>query len=323
MKVGLDTICFSSWKLDAMGLLQKTLDYNLEGLQLGSGLFLDKPEVTEEFTKKLRKHDLFVELTGSGINPRDSGKTVAEMVEPWKRLFPLAAQMGAHNLNTCFGLYQERMMSNFKEQFDGAVQVLKALAPMAADHKVFITVEIHVDLTYRELVNLLDAVDSPWVRAALDTANSLGLMEDPVEAARALAPYAESTHFKDTCVYFTDDGFNWQGGAPIGTGLVDIPAVAELLYKYNPDIHLNIEDGWGSIPIPCYDEAYLNSFPEQNAVRMMQFWKFLREGKRMVDAGIHPRPEDLSKHDVRQAMAGRLWHSANYVRRLRDRIEGR
>ena len=31
--------------------------------------------------------------------------------------------------------------------------------------------------------------------------------------------------------------------------------------------------------------------------------------------------EDIGKYDVRQAMAARLWHSAEYARRLRDEIE--
>ncbi|MHB9034739.1 MAG: sugar phosphate isomerase/epimerase family protein [Anaerolineae bacterium] len=324
MKVGLDNICFSTWKLDAMGLLQKTIDYSLEGLQLGSHLFLDKPaEYTDEFLAKLHEHNLYVELTGGGVNPRDSGKTVDQMIERWKPLFPLAAKMGAHCLNTCFGLYQERTMTSptFAEQYEMAIQVLKGLAPMAADHKVFVTMELHVDLTYNELARMLDRVNSPWIRANLDTANSMGLMEDPVEAAEVLAPYAETTHYKDTCVYLTDEGYNWQGGAPLGTGLVDLPVVTRLLFKSNPDIHLNIEDGWGVIKIPCYDEAFLRSFPEQNAVRMMQFMKHLRRGKGMLDAGIHPHMEDIGKYDVRQAMAARLWHSANYARRLRDEIE--
>jgi len=326
MKVGLDTICFSSWKLDAMGLLQKTIDYGLEGLQLGPREFMEKgTEFTDEFLAKLHAHNLYVELHGSGVNPLKTGKTVEQAVESWKPLFPLAAKMGSHCLNTCFGLYQERMMTNptFAEMYEGTYQVLKALAPIAADYHVYVTMELHVDLTYNEMARLIERVNSPWIAVNLDTANSLGLMEDPVEAAKVLAPYAKTTHYKDTCVYLTDDGYNWQGGAPLGTGLVDLPTVTGLLYKYNPDIHLNIEDGWGVIPIPCYDEAFLRSFPEQNAVRMMQFQQHLRRGKQMLDAGIHPRIEDIKKYDVRQAMAARLWHSANYARKLRDEIEAK
>ena len=323
MKVGLDTICFSSWKLDPMGLLAKTIEYNLEGLQLGSHPFLERPsEYTDEFLAKLKAHNLYVELGGAGVNPRDSGKSVEQMVEAWKPLFPLAARMGSHCLNTCFGLYQERTMTSptFAEQYELTIQVLKALAPIAADHQVYVTMELHVDLTYNELARMIEKVNSPWIRVNLDTANAMGLLEDPVEAAEVLAPYAKTTHYKDTCVYLTDAGYNWQGGAPLGTGLVDLPKVTELLYKYNPDIHLNIEDGWGCIPIPCYNEAFLRSFPEQNAVRMMKFMQHLRRGAGMLAAGMHPHMEDIKKYDVRMAMAARLWHSAEYARKLRDEI---
>lgn len=327
MKVGLDSICFNSWNLDAMQLLDKTIEYGLEGVQLlGSRNFLDKPdEYIDEFLKRLHEHNLYVELYGGRVNPRDSGKSVDEMVEPWKALFPLAVRLGSPLLTTSFGLYQERMMTSpsFNEQYELSIQVLKKLAPMAADYQVYVTMELHVDLTYNELARMMDRVNSPWVGVNLDTANSLGLMEDPVEAAEVLAPYAKTTHYKDTCVYLTDKGFNWLGGAPLGTGLVDLPRVTELLYKANPDIHLNIEDGWGFIAIPCYDEAFLRSFPEQNAVRMMQFFRHLRRGQGMLEAGMHPRPDDYAKYDQRQAMAARLWHSVEYARKLRDEIEAK
>lgn len=323
MKVGLDTICFSTWKLDPMGLLAKTIEYNLEGLQLGSQAFLERPpEYTDEFLAKLRANNLYVELGGAGVNPRDSGKSVEQMVESWKPLFPLAAKMGSHCLNTCFGLYQERTMTNptFAEQYELTIKVLKALAPIAADYQVYVTMELHVDLTYNELARMIEKVNSPWIQVNLDTANAMGLLEDPVEAAEVLAPYAKTTHYKDTCVYLTDAGYTWQAGAPLGTGLVDLPKVTELLYKYNPDIHLNIEDGWGCIPIPCYDEAFLRSFPEQNAVRMMKFMQHLRRGAGMLAAGMHPHMEDIKKADGRMLMAERLWHSAEYAFKLRDEI---
>ena len=326
LKVGLDTICFSSWKLDPMGLLAKTIEYNLEGLQLGSHPFLERPsEYTDEFLAKLRANNLYVELGGAGVNPRDSGKSVEQMVEGWKSLFPLAAKMGAHCLNYCFGMLQERTMTNptFAEQYELTIQVLKSLAPIAADYQVYVTMELHLDLTYTELARMIEKVNSPWIRVSLDTANAMGLMEDPVEAAKVLAPYAETTHFKDTCVYLTDAGYNWQGGAPLGTGLVDLPKVTELLYKYNPDIHLNIEDAFGCLLIPCYDKAFLRSFPEQNAVRMMKFMQHLRRGAEMLAAGMHPHMEDYKKYDVRMAMAARLWHSAEYARKLRDEIVGK
>jgi len=326
MLVGLDAISLSSWKLEPLALLAKVSEYGLEGLQLDSHELLKRDaDYRTRFKEAARERGLYIELNGAGVNPRNSGRSVAEMVEAWKPLFPLAADMGASILNTCFGLYQERMMSSpsFAEQLAMTTQVLKELGRMGADYGVSVTMELHVDLTSHELRNLIETVNSPFVGVNLDTANALALMEDPVEAAEVLAPYAKTTHYKDTCVYLTDEGFNWQGGAPLGTGLVDLPAVTEMLYQANPDIHLNIEDGWGFIPIPFDDPVFLNSFTDLTAERLVRFMRFLRRGEALLRAGMHPRPDEIKSYNVPMAMASRLWHSANYARRLRDEIVAR
>ena len=325
MRVGLDTISFSSWNLDSMGLLQKTIDYRLEGLQLGSQAFLKDADLRKRFMDKLQAHGMYVELGGSGVNPRDSGKSVDDLVESWKPLFPLAAEMGSPTLNTCFGLLKERTMASptFAEQYKMTTEVLSKLAPIAEEHNVVVTMELHVDLTYTELANMMTQVNSPGIGVNLDTANALGMMEDPVEAARVLAPYAKTTHYKDTCVYATPEGYNWQGGAPLGTGLVDLPTITELLYQHNPDINLNIEDGFGFIAIPMYDEAFLESFDDLTPTKMAKFFQFLEKGRKQLEAGVHPRPEEFKSYDVPMVMASRMWHSAEYAFKLRDDIVAR
>ena len=97
MKVGLDTISFNPLNLDPMGFLDITVEYGLEGLQLlGTRTFIDKPaEYSDHFLSKLRAHNLYLELYGARINPKDSGKTVDDLVQDWIPLFPAAARMGA------------------------------------------------------------------------------------------------------------------------------------------------------------------------------------------------------------------------------------
>lgn len=325
MRVGMDTISLSSMKLDPLGLLDKVIEYNLEGMQLGAHELLDRPvEYRQEVLAKIRKHNLYIDVGGSGVNPRNSGKSVAEMVELWKPLFPIAAEFGSKSMGTCFGLYHERTMTSptFSEMYEMTTQVLKALMPMAKDYGVAVCMENHIDLTTDELVQLMETVDSEFVGIQLDTANALGLFEDPIYAAEKLAPFAKTTHFKDTCIYPTDEGFNWNGGAPLCTGLVDLVTVTKLLFKYNPDIHLNIEDGWGYIPIPMYDEALMRSLAFDPA-KMATFFSWLRKGDIMMHAGMHPRADELKNcKSVPAAMQARMFHSARAVRQLRDDAEG-
>ena len=211
----------------------------------------------------------------------------------------------------------------WREQIELTIEVLRELSLMAAEFDTVITMELHVDLTSLELVHIIEAVDSEHVQVNLDTANALGLLEDPVDAARALAPYVHTTHFKDTCIYPTAEGYNWQGGAPLGRGLVDLPAVVEILYQANPNVHLNIEDSGGFIPIPMYDEAFLGSFTDLTPPRMARFVRHLWRGEQQVRAGLHPRPEESKDIDWATVIPGRLQYNVDYAQRLRDETVAR
>ena len=320
MKVGLDALTLKAVSLDPLELLELTRAHGLEGLHFSARLLQGRDEAyVERLAVEAQDHGLYLELAGAGVNPGESGRTVPEMVEEWKPLFPLARKLNAPFLNTCFGLLKERTFSapTLAEQIELTIEVLRELSLIAADFDVMITMELHVDLTSLELVRIIEEVDSAHVRVNLDTANALGLLEDPVDAARALAPYVHTTHFKDTCIYPTEEGYNWQGGAPLGRGLVDLPAVVEILYRANPNVHLNIEDSGGFIPIPMYDEAFLASFTDLTAARMARFVRHLWRGEQQVRAGLHPRPEESREIDWAAVIPARLQYNVDYARRLR------
>ena len=326
MKVGLDALTLKAVSLDPLELLELTRAHGLEGLHFSARLLEGRDDdYLDKLAAEAQAHGLYLELAGAGVNPGQSGRTVAAMVEEWKPLFPLARRLNAPFLNTCFGLLKERTFSvpTLAEQIELTTEVLRELSLMAANFDVMITMELHVDLTSLELVRIIEAVDSAHVRANLDTANALGLLEDPVDAARALAPYVHTTHFKDTCIYPTEEGYNWQGGAPLGRGLVDLPAVVEILYRANPNVHLNIEDSGGFIPIPMYDEAFLESFTDLTPTRMARFVRHLWRGEQQVRAGLHPRPEEGKDMDWATVIPARLQYNVDYARRLRDETVAR
>ena len=330
MKVGLDALTLKSVSRDPLELLALTAAHGLEGLHFSASMLEGRDDAyLEELAAKARDQGLYLELAGAGVNPgrnkRGPEGAIAAMVADWLPLFPLAKRLGAPILNTCFGLLKERTYAapTLIEQIDMTIQVLRELSVLAADYDVLITMELHVDLTALELAHIIEAVDSDYVRVNLDTANALGLLEDPVDAAQILAPYVHTTHFKDTCIYPTAEGYNWLGGAPLGRGLVDLPAIVEILYRANPDINLNIEDSGGFIAIPIYDEAFLASFSDLTPVRMGRFLRHLWDGDRQVRAGLHPRPEESREIDWAQVIPARLSYNADYARRLRDETVAR
>ena len=44
---------------------------------------------------------------------------------------------------------------------------------------------------------MVEKMDSPYVGVCFDSANSLLLLEDPVDACRTLLPFIRTTHIKD------------------------------------------------------------------------------------------------------------------------------
>ncbi len=326
MKVGLDALTLKAVSLDPLELLELTSAHGLEGLHFSARLLEGRDDAyVDRLSEEAEARGLYLELAGAGVNPGQSGRTVAEMVAEWKPLFTLARKLNAPILNTCFGLLKERTFSapTLAEQIELTIEVLRELSLIAADFDLMITMELHVDLTSLELVRVIEEVDSEHVGVNLDTANALGLLEDPVDAARALAPFVHTTHFKDTCIYPTEEGYNWQGGAPLGRGLVDLPTVVEILYQANPNVHLNIEDSGGFIPIPMYDEAFLESFTDLTPTRMARFVRHLWRGEQQLRAGLHPRPEESKELDWATIIPARLQYNVDYARRLRDETVAR
>lgn len=326
MRVGLDAYTLRESRLDVWQLIDWVVAHRLEGMQVSYKLVepLSANQV-EDVVARNEDLDLYLELAGPSINPNRAGRTVSEVVAEWAALLPLAASIGAPLVNTAFGLLTERtsLSPTLEVQIQQSTDVLRQLASLGEAHNVAITVELHVDLTSHELVRIIEAVDSPFVGVNLDTANACGLMEDPVEAAERLAPYTQTAHLKDTCIYPAPGGYNWQGGSVLGRGVVDLPTIVDILYRANPDINLNIEDSGGFLHIPVDDPQFFDSLTELTPQQVMSFNRLLREGEAQVRSGQQPTPEESEQMAWSKVIEGRQILNAEYARRLRDEVVAR
>lgn len=130
-----------------------------------------------------------------------------------------------------------------REQLERMAAALKRPCPVAADYGVRIAVENHADYRADDMLELLECIDNPQVGVQLDTANPFTVAEEPVEAARKLAPHVISTHIKDATIRPMTAG-EWVKilGTPIGDGDVDIAAIAAILAERAPaDIPFTLE----------------------------------------------------------------------------------
>ncbi|SDY65102.1 sugar phosphate isomerase/epimerase family protein [Herbiconiux ginsengi] len=326
MKVGLDAYTLRESKLDVWELIDWIVAHRLEGMQVSHTLLEDlSTDQIQDLAGCNRNLGLYLELAGPSINPCRGRRTVADVVAEWVELISRAAALGAPLANTSFGLLRERTMQSpaLEEQIGLTTEVLRQLAPVGEAHNVAITVELHVDLTSRELVRMVEAVDSRFIGVNLDTANALGLMEDPVEAAERLAPFVRTVHLKDSCVYPAPGGYNWQGGSVLGRGLVDLPTIVDILYAANPDVNLNIEDSGGYLLIPVDDPRFFDSLTELTPQGVMNFNRLLLAGEQLVRTGLQPTPEESDRMLWADVIEGRMHLNAEFARRLRDDVVAR
>lgn len=118
-------------------------------------------------------------------------------------------------------------------QIENSARMLKEAVQVAADHDVTLAIENHIDFTSHEILQILERVDSDRLRVNFDTGNALRMHEDPVQAARLLAPHCVATHTKDITVRTTggspSDRFAWWPATPAGEGLIDIVGIAREL----------------------------------------------------------------------------------------------
>lgn len=137
-----------------------------------------------------------------------------------------------------------------------AKATLERAEPAARAAGVKLAVENHKDFRTDELVDLLKGLASPWVGVCVDTGNSIALLEDPAATIAALAPLAFTVHLKDMGLEDAPDGFRLSE-VPLGTGLLDLPAVVAALRKGNPRIRFQLEMMTRDpLSVPCLTERY-------------------------------------------------------------------
>ncbi len=123
------------------------------------------------------------------------------------------------------------------ERIDIIGQNLAAIGDAIAGQGLSIGLENHCDYRGHECATMLKKANRPNVGAQLDTGNAYVVFEDPLDCAKALAPYTISVHLKDVRVtpfapapYF---GARTET-VPLGAGHVDNLAICNLLQAQSP-----------------------------------------------------------------------------------------
>ena len=112
--------------------------------------------------------------------------------------------------------------------------IIQNALPKLKENRITLGIENHDRFKTRELVTLMEAIDSPFVGICLDCANSLGAGEGLEYVATMLAPFTVNLHIKDFKAERLPHKMGFVvTGAPVGKGLANVPFLLETLVKFN------------------------------------------------------------------------------------------
>ena len=162
---------------------------------------------------------LFLEHGAIGLDP-------AQL----RRELNVCVQLGSPVLRTFAGFNRHDPRTKVSAEIRRAVANLRKIRPVAADLGVKIAVENHGDLTTDELLQVIRAVDSPWVGICLDVGNPMLTLEQPLPAVEKMIAHAFTTHVKDYALEQTNYGAKINGVA-LGDGCIDLSAVIKVIRR--------------------------------------------------------------------------------------------
>jgi sugar phosphate isomerase/epimerase len=125
-----------------------------------------------------------------------------------------------------------------QEQLDRIITNIKPVVRAAEDAGIVLAFENHLDYRAYEIVQIIEAIDSPNLRFLFDMGNTVVVIEDPVEAAKVAAPYTVLCHLKDVRVLpWTPNALFVAAvfAAPLGRGNVDIQQICEIMQAKAPN----------------------------------------------------------------------------------------
>ena len=223
-KPGFDAFAFIDRAVE-LGVAGVHISMNGQNFRCAGGT---DPVRLEAIAEAAGEAGLFVETDTSGTDP-----------DHLAQLARAARQIGADKLRT-YTRHTGKMADVVKK----TTADLKRAAARVADEGVLLLLENHEDFTGAEVTRILEAVDHPAVQALYDFGNSMNVVEEPLAAARAMAPFVRSVHLKDHVLVEDERGATIVGVAN-GTGSIDIAAVLSYLLTHAPIERICVESCYG------------------------------------------------------------------------------
>ena len=206
-----------------------------------------------------------------------------------QRHIPAAAALGASTLRVTLSTILEGNRASapggWERYLEAKIAQLKELRPLAEHHGVCLAPENHQDATTADQLRICDEVGGEFIGATLDAVNPLAVGEHHLDAARALGQRIRNVHIKDYRIYPSPSGYRLVRSA-IGEGVLNLPALLDILREVAPDATCNIElAALRARHIRLLEDDWWQGFPPRDA-------RALVPALRLVSEHARPAGED-------------------------------
>jgi sugar phosphate isomerase/epimerase len=327
VKIGLDGFAIPNGPLDPFQTLDFVREEGLEGYFFGSLLSLSSTldlGRLGELRSRADELGLYLEVGIGNANPARFTQfpSVVALGEGdyrrgLERQIEVARRLGFVELRIDLGGEASRFNPHvpWSDQQMATLSFLLELAPLCRDLGCRLDLETHADVTTFELLGLIEDVGADVLGVCLDTANVLCRAEDPIAAARRVAPYVHQTHAKDAILYFVDDGLMRQS-RPCGQGCIDWRQLLPILAEHSPDLTVSVEDHKGLFGLQIYDPSWQALHPDLTVSELASLIRFARKFEERVGRGETQPPAVYEAIPWADNAMARLHESVQHLREI-------
>lgn len=245
MKIGIDSYCYHRYfgevypdqhdpgiRWTFQDFVRRAVELSVEGVSLESCFFerLDRAYLADmkSLLDERRLERVLAWGHPDGLEAGRNQKAWREM----NSLIPKARALGANVMRIVASSLKFRNEPH-APQIKAVVKMLRESVKIARDCGVTLAIENHIDYTSVEILEILERVNSDFLRVNFDTGNALRMMENPVTAAKRLGRYIVATHIKDleACRHVSPEEWYFFSSVPVGSGLIDMPGVISALME--------------------------------------------------------------------------------------------
>ncbi len=298
----------------ANDLLQLGATYSLGMVELPLNMLPDlEPATLQAFRTKAESLGLQLVI--------DSGVVDVPTLE---RFIPAAAALGARVIRVMLSNILEgarfRIEGGWEAHLNEMIARLRYLRPLAEQYRVCLAPENHQDTTSADLLRVCQEVGGDYIGVTLDAVNPLAVGEDPLAFARALAPHIVNVHLKDYWIYTTDSGYRLVRCA-LGEGVLDLPAVFELLATRSPRPTCNIElAALYARHIRVYEDEWWSGYGPREARELIAALRLVQHSARSSDEDWRtPWERGAEAAVLAEYEEGQLARSIEYLRTIANR----